>query len=344
MMRPPFVHFAVLAALACPAAAQDEVRADPPQRWLDYPGTEGPGEGLRVVLIAADQEYRSEQALPMLAKILATHHGFDCTVLFAQNADGLVDPTQKIRWQDKTVVHDVPGLEQLREADLMILFSRLITLPDEQVRHIVDYLEAGKPVIGIRTANHGFLENFPYTIEGKKVDFGDDVLGGAFRGHHGGWHREATRGVLVEEQKDHPILTGVADLFGLSDVYRTYPVGGSLPEGCTALVLGQPLVGLAPEDPPNEEKEPLPVAWTKTWTGSTGKTARVFHVTMGSAEDLRCADLRRLAVNAAYWCLGLEAAIRAESPVDCVGAYEPLPSGFDYEKLGVVPKPVSAYR
>ena len=54
---------------------------DSPQ-WLTYPGGDGPGKGKHIVLIAAEQEYRSEQSMPMLAKILSKHHGFDCTVLF----------------------------------------------------------------------------------------------------------------------------------------------------------------------------------------------------------------------------------------------------------------------
>lgn len=313
-------------------------------RWLTYHGGDGPGRGKHVVLVAADQEYRSEQALPMLAKILATRHGFDCTVLFAQNREGLVDPTQKIRWEDKTVVHDIPGLEHLQRADLLVLFSRLITLPDAQIRHVIDYLDSGKPILAIRTANHGFLENFPYTIAGKKVRFGEDVLGGTFLGHHGNWHADSTRGILVEAQRQHPILRGVDDIWGPSDVYRTYPENGSLPADCTALVFGQPLLGRRPDDAPNPEKIALPVAWTKTWTTSGGQRARVFHTTMGSARDFQSAGLRRLTVNAAYWCLGLEAQITPEASVELTGPYEPLDTGFDYANLGVVPKPVSAYR
>jgi len=332
----------VLFALAGCATHAHPVPDDP--RWLTYAGGEGPGAGRHIVLIAADQEYRSEQALPMLARLLATRHGFHCTVLFAVNKDGLVDPTQKIRWEDKSVQHDIPGLQHLANADLMILFSRLITLPDAQIRHVIDYLDSGKPILAVRTANHGFLDNFPYAIGGKKVRFGEDVLGGAFLAHHGNWSQDSTRGVLVEAQRDHPILTGVDDVWGTSDVYRTYPEGGRLPENCTALVLGQPLLGRQHDDAPNPEKAALPVAWTKSWTGSTGKAARVFHVTMGSARDYQSAGLRRLTVNAVYWCLGLERHITAAASVDLVGAYEPLDSGFDYSRLGVVPKPVSAYR
>ena len=280
----------------------------------------------------------------MLARILATRHGFDCTVLFAQNRDGLVDPTQKIRWEDQSVTHDIPGLEHLAEADLMILFSRLITLPDDQIRHVIDYLDSGKPILAIRTANHGFLDNFPYQIDGKPVRFGEDVLGGTFLEHHGDWHQDSTRGILVEAARDPPILRGVDDIWGPSDVYRPYPAGGSLPPGCTALVDGQPLLGRQHDDPPNHAKEALPIAWTKNWAGSKGKSARVFHGTMGSARDYQSAGLRRLTINAAYWCLGLEEQIAAHSSVDLVGPYEPLDSGFDYAELGVVPRPVSAYR
>ena len=328
--------------LAGCATHRHPVPDDP--RWLTYPGGDGPGRGKHIVLIAAEQEYRSEQALPMLARLLSARHGFDCTVLFAQNPEGLVDPTQKTPPEENGGQHDIPGLEHLRQADLLILFSRFMTLPPAQLQCFFDYLDSGKPLLAIRTANHGFSGPFPYEVGGKKVRFGEDVLGGTFRAHHGGWHHEATRGVLVEAQKDHPILRGVDDVWGPSDVYRTYPEGQSLPEGCTALVLGQPLVGRGHDDPPNTEKEALPIAWTKTWTGNAGKTARVFHVTMGSARDYQSAGVRRLTVNASYWCLGLEDRITATNDVDLVGPYEPLPSGFDYDKLGVVPKPPAAYR
>ncbi|MBK8977820.1 MAG: hypothetical protein IPM29_18075 [Planctomycetes bacterium] len=121
-------------------------------------------------------------------------------------------------------------------------------------------------------------------------------------------------------------------------------MGAAVPGSCTALAPGQPPTGRTRDDPSDTEEEPLPVAWTDTRTGSKGKTARVFHTTMGSAGDLQCADLRRMVVNAAYWCLHLEKEISTERSVNCVGPYDPLPSGFDYEKFGAIPKPVSAYR
>ncbi|QVL34146.1 ThuA domain-containing protein [Telmatocola sphagniphila] len=195
----------------------------------------------------------------------------------------------------------------------------------------------------VRTANHGFLD-FDYKKAGKRIDFGEDVLGGSFREHHGNWQQDSTRGLLVEKNKDHPVLKGVQDIWGLTDVYRTYKVGGSLPADCTPLVDGQPLLGRKPDDAINPKLIPLPVAWVRTWTGNTGKTARVFHTTMGSAEDYRNPGLRRLTVNAVYWCLNREKQIDPTSSVDPVGKYEPLPSGFDYAKLKVVPHPPSFYK
>ena len=103
-------------------------------------------------------------------------------------------------------------------------------------------------------------------------------------------------------------------------------------------------MGRSRDDEPNTKLEPLPVAWFKYWQTSEGKTARVFQSTMGSGTDLECAGLRRLIVNAAYWTMGMEAAIDPSRSVDIVGTYKPLESGFNYAELGVVPKPVSAFK
>jgi Trehalose utilisation len=332
-------------AVGLPALAHP-VPEDP--QWLTYPGREGPGKGKHIVLITAEQEYRSEQSMPMMAKILSTHHGFDCTVLFGVNEKGEVDPTAEVYpkkgKESEFKPHHIPGLQHLASADLVIFFTRLLTLPMNERELIVKYVDSGKPFIALRTANHGFHAALPYKINGKQVSWGNDVLGGSFMGHHGRWHADSTRGTIVDEQKQHPILSGVSDIWGNSDVYRTYKEGTSLPADCTALVWGQPLMGRNPNDAPNTELEPLPVAWFKNWPTSEGKLARVFHSTMGSGTDLENAGLRRLIINAAYWGMGMESAINATSSVDIVGSYKPLESGFNYAELGVTLKPVAAYK
>ena len=316
-------------------------------RWLTYPGGNGPGRGKHIVLIAADQEYRSEQAMPMMAGILSERHGFHCTVLFGMNEDGLVDPTMPVYpkrgKEDEFKSHSIPGLQHLKTADLVIFFPRLLTLPMEQKKQIVEYLDSGRPIISLRTGNHGFRGPLPYKINGKQVRFGD-LLGGSFRGHHGNWHRDSTRGDIVEDMKDHPILRGVKDIWGPSDVYRTYKEEDGFPKDNTALVYGQPLIGREYGGASNPKKIPLPVAWFKHWTTSDSKKARVFQSTMGSARDLESAGLRRLIINATYWGLGMENQIKADSSVEYTGEYKPLASGFNYEKLGVIPRKPAAYR
>src|SRR5215472_11461233 len=100
--------------------------------WVVYDGFGGPGKGKHIVLVSGDEEYRSEEALPQLGKILAKHHGFKCTVLFAIDPDGTINPN----------VSNIPGLEALKTADAMILFTRFRDLPDEQMKHIVEFVEA----------------------------------------------------------------------------------------------------------------------------------------------------------------------------------------------------------
>ena len=100
--------------------------------WLTYKGVKGLGKGKHVVLIAADQEYRSEQSMPMLAKVLSKHHGFDCTVLFSVNEKGEVDPTMPAPFKDKTKRHNIPGLGHLAKADCVIWLSRFMHLPDRK--------------------------------------------------------------------------------------------------------------------------------------------------------------------------------------------------------------------
>src|SRR5216110_264248 len=132
------------------AAAHTAAHAAGLARPVDPPivleGKDGPGQGKHIVLISGDQEYRSEETIPQLAKILATRHGFKCTVLFTLDKDGTINPT----------VNNVPGLEALKSADLMVIFTRFLNLPDDQMQHVVDYVAAGKPVVGLRTSTHAF--------------------------------------------------------------------------------------------------------------------------------------------------------------------------------------------
>ena len=303
-----------------------------------YPGQQGPGQGRHIVFLAGDEEYRSEEGLPMLAKILATRHGFNCTVLFAINpADGTIDPL---------TLTNMPGLAALDSADLCVMGLRFRELPDEQMKHFVDYLNAGKPIIALRTSTHAFKYDHNPASPYAKYDwhskdwpggFGQQVLGETWVDHHGSHGQESTRGVINAACKNHPVLRGVADVWVPTDVYRV----SHLPKDAQVLVWGQVLSGMKPTDPPvaGAKNHPLmPVLWWRAYRGEQGKTSKVCTTTMGAAVDLESEDLRRLLVNAAYWAVGLEGRIPAKAAVDYVGAYKPGWFGFGKFKPGLRPK------
>jgi len=304
--------------------------------WVTYDGYDGPGKGKHIVLVSGDEEYRSEEGLVQLGKILARHHGFKCTVLFAIDpADGTINPVNR---------SNIPGLEALKTADLMIIATRFRDLPDDQMRHIVEYVESGKPIIGMRTATHAF--NIPggktyskYSFNNKDWEggFGRQILGETWISHHGHHGKESTRGVIAPGQEKNPIVRGCEDIWGPTDVYT---VRLPLPGDSKPLVLGQVLEGMNPEDKPvvNPKNDPMmPIAWTKTYQGANGQAGRVFTTTMGAANDLASEGLRRLLVNASYWCVGLEDKIPERANVDVVGEYRPNNFGFGKHVKDVKP-------
>ncbi|OYV83021.1 MAG: hypothetical protein B7Z73_16550, partial [Planctomycetia bacterium 21-64-5] len=290
--------------------------ADP---WVAYPGKDGPGKGKKIVLVSGDEEYRSEEALPMLAKILSQRHGFDCTVHFA------VDPQTGIINSNNQ--NNIPGLEQLDDADLMIIATRFRELPDDQMKHIVDFINAGKPVIGLRTATHAFSyskkKDSPYldwSFSSSKWPggFGRQILGDTWISHHGHHGHEATRGIINERQKDAVVLRGVSDVFGQTDVYGVK----NLTPDARVLLYGQVVAGMKPSDPPveGEKNNPMmPVAWLKAYTAPSGKMGQAFCTTMGASIDFTSEGLRRLIVNAAYYLTGLGDKIPEKNDVEIVG-------------------------
>ena len=323
--------FLSFAAFATTAFAEDKL-------WIDYAGKEGPAKGKRVVLLAGDEEYRSEEAMPMLARLLSERHGFNCTVLFSVNPAGEIDP--------KTGNNE-PGIAALDRADLVITSLRFRAWPDEQMKHFADYISAGKPVIGLRTSTHSFsglkgaYENFNWNKGG---GFGKAVLGETWVSHWGNHKKEATLGVIEPGAESHPLLRGVGQVFGDTDVYEAYP-----PADAKILVRGQVLRGMTADTAPadyqkkraNDKEEQgvnepmMAVAWTRVNDNEFGKGNKVLCTTLGSSTDLANEGLRRLIVNAAYSFTGLE--VPAKADVAIVGEFTPTFYGFDGHKKGVKP-------
>jgi hypothetical protein len=300
--------------------------------WVTYEGKEGPGKGKHVVLIAGDEEYRSEEALPQLGKILAERHGFKCSVLFSQDPPtGLIDPNNS---------RNIPGMQLIDSADLVIILLRFRDLPDQDMKHFVDYLEAGKPLIAIRTSTHAFqIKNkqspyakFDWGNKEWSGGFGQEVLGDTWVSHHGNHGKESTRGLLDGPNAKHPALQGVKDIWGPTDVYGIV----HLKPGDRVLVHGLTLKGMSPQDLPNYEKSLMPLVWTREYKWPNGNVSKTLTSTIGAAIDLKSEDLRRLFVNGAYWLTGLP--VPAKADVTLVGEYNPTFFGFNGYKKGVKPE------
>ena len=319
--------------------------------WLEF---KGKPEGKNVVLVSGDEEYRSEEVLPQLARMLSKHHGMNCKVLFAQDPakPGIVDPNY---------LENIPGLEHLETADLMVLFTRFRALPDTQMQYIDRYLKSGKPVIGIRTATHAFnfkdstnqWAHYGNFYEGDKAEwqdgFGRLVLGEHWISHHGHHKHQSTRGILAEGAAAHPITNGIedGDIWGPTDVYG---VRLPLPGDSQPIILGQvinrkgefkeddPFFGMSPEDDEIASENPvreasgnpndpmMPIAWVKSYQLPGGKTGKVFAATIGASTDFQSEGTRRLYVNAVHWCMGLPVPEKAE--VAIIGKFETTPYAF----------------
>ncbi|MDN5214323.1 hypothetical protein QQ020_19750 [Fulvivirgaceae bacterium BMA12] len=315
------------------------------QEWITFEGKKGAGNGKHIVLISGDEEYRSEESLPMLAKILAERHGFKCTVLFAIDpATGNINPE---------VNNNIPGLHFLESADLMLINTRWRKLPDDQMKYFDDYLLSGKPVLGLRTSNHGFKNEtgnyVHYSSVYKKEDpnhpwyrgFGGLLFGDHYVKHHGRHKHESTKGIFAKNASEHEILRGIKDgeIWGPTDVYGCRVA--HLP--ITPLVMGQVLkrageydkndrfFGMRPTDKPLEgpKNNPMiPVAWLKDYQHPDGGVKGLaFHTSMGSSTDLENAGLRRLVVNAAYYLLDLKIPKKGTN-VNYIGAYKTTAYGF----------------
>jgi hypothetical protein len=251
--------------------------------------------------------------------------------------DGSIDPNVK---------NNIPGIEQLAGADMMVMFLRFRELPDDKMKYIVDYFEAGKPILGIRTSTHAFSYDQNKQSRYARWDwrskewpggFGQQVLGDTWISHHGQHGRQSTRGVVNEEMKNHPILKGVKDIWGPTDVYGII----HLPADAKVLVYGQVLEGMKPTDGPvaGKQNDPMmPLVWIREYKSPAGKTSRIITSTIGASVDLQSEDLRRLFVNSIYWATGLEAKIPQKSDVSYVGEYKPTFFGFNTYKKGVKPE------
>lgn len=300
----------------------------------------GESKGKHIVLLSGDEEYRSEEAMPMLGKLLSQRHGFKCTVLFSVGADGAIDPTA-----GTSLTHP----EALDSADAIIMLLRFRHWDDATTRKFAAAVNRGVPIIALRTSTHafnGYAKDGPYASwnwNHPDGGWGRKVLGETWVSHWGKHKIEATRDVIEAANANHPVLRGVSGIFGNSDVYEAAP-----PADAVVLARGQILQGMTADTPPasytkqtkagaeQEVNTPMmPVAWVRVVRNDAGADNKVLCTTMGAATDLLSEGLRRLVVNGVFWGLGLE--VPEQADVTIVGGYEPTMYGFNGFKTGLKP-------
>ncbi len=210
-----------------------------------------------IVLISGEYEYDSRETLPAFKKYLEKNYPLECIY---------------IERPEPTNMMTIPKLEVLDRADLAVIFIRRMTLPEDQLNRFKRFVDAGKPVVGLRTASHAF-ENWK--------EWDHDVLGGNYHNH--------TRSVgatieIIPEAAGHPILNGVERKFlGVGSLYRNEP----LAEGSTPLLIG------TIKGEPTE-----PVAWTHRYHGG-----RMFYTSLGHPDDFENESFKKLVVNAIFYGL-----------------------------------------
>ncbi|MBL8733856.1 MAG: ThuA domain-containing protein [Planctomycetes bacterium] len=308
---------------------------EPKHPALTLAGDAGPLRGSHVVFVAGDEEYRSEQSLPQLARILAFRLGARCSVVLPIDPrTGAIDPG---------VTNNLPGLDALRTADLLVLLTRFRALDDADMQQFADFVDAGKPIVALRTSTHAFA--LPQTSKfaawswnAPDGGFGRRVLGETWIAHHGQHGVQGTRGQVAPGADQHVILRGIdaAKVFDPADVYR---VRLPLPDGCVPLLLGEVLQSMAPDAlPVPDQGERMPILWTRELPVAGGeRRQRVVTTTLGSAAAFAHGTTRRLFVNACLWALGRDAAIRSDLDVALVGDYEPRAFGFGKHAAGERP-------
>lgn len=250
----------------CPSVTSDQLLGDRPFRSKN-------DRRPHVVLLMAEDEYKTETTLPEFAgRFLGK--GFRVSSVFSCDKDS----------------NDIPGLEVLNEADVLVVSVRRRLPKTEQLAAIRKYVAAGKPVIGIRTASHAFSprKGEPPSGHAMWLEFDAQALGGNYHGHYG---KDKTLVKSAEGAGGEALLQGVrTEEFAVgSTLYKTSPLAA----GTKTLLMGR-IEGQAAE----------PVAWT--FTRKDG--GRSFYTSLGSPQDFEIADFQRLLVNAVYWAAGVSAA------------------------------------
>jgi len=226
---------ATLAGLGAAAAMADEA-----------------GKPLKVCILSGCETYKSEESLPPFQEFLERHYNVRCTRVVRKGVD------------------DLPGLEQLDDCDVALVFIKRMQLKGEQLERFQKYVTSGRPVVAVRTASHA-VQTW--------LEFDQEVLGGNYKSHHP--VGPVTQIGVTPAGKAHPILADV-ELTKTNDaLYKNLGHAANIQVLWEGAIPGQPT-------------EPL--AWTRDYKGG-----RIFYTSLGAQDTFQEPAFRRLLVNALFW-------------------------------------------
>jgi putative membrane-bound dehydrogenase-like protein len=206
---------------------------------------------LKVCLVSGSLEYKSDESLAALQSYLESHYNVRCSRAFRKADD------------------DLPGLENLDTCDVMLLFTRRLTISGEQLERIKRYCRSGKPIVAVRTASHAF-QNW--------LALDKEILGGNYQNHYGGG--SSTEVQIAAGANGDPILAGVKSFRSPGSLYRNTGLAPDVKVLLTGNIPGHT----------------EPVAWTRVHNGG-----RIFYTSLGHPDDFKNENFVRMLVNALYW-------------------------------------------
>ncbi len=234
-----------------------------------------------VALLISEDEYRTDATLPAFASASLNPDYFVTYVLSPEGGAG-----------------DLPGVGILDRADVAVVSVRRRALPGDQLGAIRRFVASGRPIVGLRTANHAFAARAGAVVApGREAwpGFDAEVWGGHYQGHHGA----GPAATLAEAPgvSAHPILAGVdlAGLVGHGSLYKVGPLAGTT----TPLLVGSI---------PGRPAEPV------AWVNAPASGNRAFYTSLGHPDDFASPAFNRLLRNAIDWAAGRLAPIGSCRP------------------------------
>jgi putative membrane-bound dehydrogenase-like protein len=237
-----------------PEKQLDDLDDQQTRDFFSYLQSAGPAKPsdklLKVCLVSGSLEYKSDESLAAFQKYVEAHYPVKCSRAFRKTDD------------------DLPGLENLDTCDVMLLFTRRLTISREQLARVQRYCRAGKPIVAVRTASHAF-QNW--------LAFDKEILGGNYHNHYGAG---PVTQVEIAPGDNHPILVGVRPFSSAGSLYKNTGLSADV-----RILLDGRIPG-----------HTEPIAWTRIPNGG-----RVFYTSLGHSDDFKNPNFQRLLVNALFW-------------------------------------------